>query len=111
MLDIKPIYQPAKLEISNFDDLAKSVTVLADKYKGMVVTDDTTTEARKSQAELNAAIKQIEDFRKAIKKEYNEPYNAFKRPQTSSRRRWKLLSSLSRMHSISMPKKLSVSAV
>lgn len=78
MLDINPIYKPAKLEISNFDDLAKSVTVLADKYKGMVVTDDTTTEARKSQAELNAAIKQIEDFRKAIKKEYNEPYNAFK---------------------------------
>ena len=78
MLDIKPIYQPAKLEISNFEDLAKSVTMLVDKYKGMVVTDDTTTEARKSQAELNAAIKQIEDFRKAIKKEYNEPYNAFK---------------------------------
>lgn len=78
MLDIKPIYQPAKLEISNFQDLAQSVTGLAEKYKGMVVTDDTTTEARKSQAELNAAIKQIEDFRKAIKKEYNEPYNAFK---------------------------------
>lgn len=78
MLDIKPIYQPAKLEISNFQDLAQSVAALTDKYKGMVVTDDTTTEARKSQAELNAAIKQIEDFRKAIKKEYNEPYNAFK---------------------------------
>ena len=78
MLDINPIYKPAKLEISNFDDLSKSVTMLVEKYKGMVVTDDTTTEARKSQAELNAAIKQIEDFRKAIKKEYNEPYNAFK---------------------------------
>ena len=78
MLDIKPIYQPAKLEISNFQDLAQSVASLTDKYKGMVVTDDTTKEARQSQAELNAAIKHIEDFRKAIKKEYNQPYNAFK---------------------------------
>lgn len=78
MLEIKQLYTPAKLEITNYDFLEQSVSDLVEKYKGMVVTDDTTTEARKSQAELNAAIKQIEDFRKAIKKEYNEPYNAFK---------------------------------
>ena len=53
---------------------AKEVTA---KYANLVVTEEIIPSIKKEVAQLNKMVTQIEDQRKSIKRNYNEPYNAF----------------------------------
>ena len=47
------------------------------KYQGLVFTDENIKEAKSTKAELNKMITTLEENRKAIKRKWNDPYNAF----------------------------------
>lgn len=66
--------QPIKF---NFEELKGKLTESLEKYQGLVVTEDNLDDSTKTRAELNNLKKSIEDERKRIKKEWNEPYVAF----------------------------------
>lgn len=61
----------------NFDQLKEELAKNLEKYENMVVTEDSTKEARADRAELNALRATIDDKRKEIKKLWNVPLLAF----------------------------------
>lgn len=71
-------YEPSKISIDNFSELKSQIKDYAKKYKKLVATDESLSSAKSARAELNKLIKAIDVRRKAIKAEYNEPYNKFK---------------------------------
>jgi hypothetical protein len=52
---------------------------ILEKYKNMVFTDETVAGCKKTITELNSGKKEIEDFRKKVKVEMNEPIAEFER--------------------------------
>ncbi len=66
--------QPIKF---NFEELKSKLTDSLEKYQGLVVTEDNLSDSTKTRTELNKLKTSIEDERKRIKKEWNEPYVAF----------------------------------
>lgn len=74
-LKIEKYYlQPIKF---NFNELKTKLTESLEKYQGLVVTEKNLNDSTKTRTELNNLKKSIEDERKRIKKEWNEPYVAF----------------------------------
>ena len=63
--------------ITNLDTLRADLTEIAVRHKGVIVTEENLPLAKKDLAELRKVSKEIEDERKAIKKEWNKPYAAF----------------------------------
>ena len=63
--------------IENFDKVKTAVEHMVAPYKGAVFTEETAKDAKAVHAELNAMGNSIEEKRKAIKKKYLEPYDAF----------------------------------
>lgn len=61
----------------NFDQLKQELEVSLVKYQNMVVTEDSTKEAKGDRAKLNALKNVIDGKRKEIKKEWNVPYIEF----------------------------------
>ena len=61
----------------NFDALKAQVLEVADKYKGLVVTEDTLAGAKKDRAELNKLKTKIDTVRKEAKTEFMKPYQTF----------------------------------
>lgn len=61
----------------NLDGLKKELKEIADRYKGAVVTEKMIPVAKRDLADLRKIAKEVEDRRKAIKKEWNAPYTAF----------------------------------
>lgn len=61
----------------NFDQLKQELEVSLGKYQNMVVTEDSTKEAKADRAKLNALKTTIDDKRKEIKREWNAPYIEF----------------------------------
>ena len=67
-------------EISfNLESLKKELSEIADRYEGIVVSEESIPLAKKDLAELRKTAKEIEDRRKAIKKEWSKPYDAFEK--------------------------------
>lgn len=66
--------QPIKF---NFDELKSKLTDSLEKYQDLVVTEDNLSDSTKTRTELNKLKTSIEDERKRIKKEWNEPYVEF----------------------------------
>ena len=62
---------------TNLDDLKKELSEIADRYQGVVVTEDTIKVAKDDLASLRKVKDSIETRRKEIKKQWNEPYNKF----------------------------------
>ena len=62
---------------TNLDSLKKELSEIAAKYAGVVVTENTVPLAKKDLAELRKVVKEIEDRRKSVKKEWNKPYADF----------------------------------
>ena len=62
---------------TNLEALKSELTEIAGRYKGVLVTEDTVPLAKKDLAELRKLRTEIEDRRKAVKKQWNEPYTAF----------------------------------
>lgn len=63
----------------NLEEFRTMVMLCAEKYKGLTFTADQCSEAKKMRAELNKAVKQINAKRISISKQWNEPYDAFKK--------------------------------
>lgn len=61
----------------NFDILKVEIGKQMMKYQGLVFTDENIKEAKSTKAELNKMITTLEENRKAIKRKWNDPYNAF----------------------------------
>ena len=61
----------------NFDQLKNELETSLGKYQNMVVTEDSTKEAKADRAKLNALKTTIDDKRKEIKREWNAPYIEF----------------------------------
>lgn len=61
----------------NFDTLKTQVLEVAEKYKGLVVTEDTIAGAKKDRAELNKLKTKIDTVRKEAKNEFMKPYQTF----------------------------------
>lgn len=70
-------YQVGKLELKNSELLRNAVSEVADKYKDLIITDDTVKEDKKTKTELNGLLKQLEDKRKEYKKQYQIPLKDF----------------------------------
>ncbi|QGG59672.1 DUF1351 domain-containing protein [Loigolactobacillus bifermentans] len=70
-------YTPTKIEIHDYENLERAVQAYSHRYSDIVVTDDTESEAKDIRAKLNKLSNALDDRRKEIKKQYNEPYDAF----------------------------------
>lgn len=70
-------YQVGKLELKNAELLKDAVKEIADKYKDLIITDDTVKSDKKTKTELNGLLKQLEDKRKEYKKQYQIPLKDF----------------------------------
>lgn len=62
---------------TNLDTLKQELEAIAKNYEGVVVSEDTIPIAKKDLASLRALVKEVEDRRKAVKKEWNQPYADF----------------------------------
>lgn len=62
---------------TNLDTLKQELEEIAKNYEGVVVSEDTIPIAKKDLASLRALVKEVEDRRKAVKKEWNQPYADF----------------------------------
>lgn len=69
---------PGSIEL-NFDALEEQLDKKLSEYKGAVFTEDTKTIAKAEVANLRKLKKDIEDSRKAVKKKWMEPYDAFEK--------------------------------
>lgn len=70
-------YQVGKLELKNAELLKNAVREIADKYKDLIITDETVKSDKKTKTELNGLLKQLEDKRKEYKKQYQVPLKNF----------------------------------
>lgn len=65
-------------EISfNLDSLKESLSSEMEKYKNLVVTEDTVKESKKDLATLRKARKELNDRKIEVKKSFMEPYTRF----------------------------------
>ncbi|WP_281828062.1 DUF1351 domain-containing protein [Lactobacillus amylolyticus] len=77
LTDFSVDYEPTKISISNEEQLAESIKKYADRFKDLIVTEDTLIEAKHSRAELNKFKKALDDRRKEIKRNYTKPLKEF----------------------------------
>ena len=64
---------------TNLESLKEELTEIAQRYDGVVVSEQSVTLAKKDLAELRKIVKEIEDRRKSVKKEWNIPYTEFEK--------------------------------
>ena len=67
------VIQPQSIE-SNFKETKEWLQQALAPYQGMVVTEDAIAEAKTKRAEINKVKDALEDKRKAVKKQWLEPY-------------------------------------
>lgn len=79
MSEYNLVVQKKVAPVINFsnDEILKSLEETIEKYKNIVVTEETAKGNKKVLAELNAAKKEVETFRKNIKKEMTAPIKDF----------------------------------
>lgn len=61
----------------NFDELKTELIAQLDRYNGLVITEDAIKTGKEDRAKLNKLKTAIENRRKEIKKQWNEPYTRF----------------------------------
>lgn len=64
---------------TNLESLKEELTEIAQRYDGVVVSEQSVPLAKKDLAELRKIVKEIEDRRKSVKKEWNIPYTEFEK--------------------------------
>lgn len=84
-------FKPSEIKINNEEQLEKMVNSAVAHYSSLVFTDDNITEAKEARTDLNKVIRQLDDERKAIKKEYSAPLTEFEK---------KIKSHVDRMNSV-----------
>lgn len=70
-------FKAPEITVANEEQLANAIKQYASKYDGLVVTEETLADAKKARADLNKLSKAINDRRKEIKREYNDPLKKF----------------------------------
>lgn len=60
-------FTPAKVDF-NYEEIANRLDVILDKYKGLIFTEETVADCKKTMAELRKGQKSLDDFRKETKK-------------------------------------------
>jgi hypothetical protein len=63
----------------NYEELRQELAARLEKYKGLVYTDETISEAKTDRATLNRVEKALNDKKIEIKKQYLEPYEEFEK--------------------------------
>lgn len=71
------IFKKSEIVIENKEILDNAIQNVVEKYKDLVVTEETFAAGKKSRAELNRIKKSLDDRRKEIKKEFSEPLKVF----------------------------------
>jgi len=61
----------------NYQEIADHLDLVLEKYKGLVFTENTVTDCKKTIAELRKGQKSLDEFRKATKKQLTESVTAF----------------------------------
>lgn len=74
ILQVRPVAGQIQ---TNFDEIEKQLAVEMGKYDGVVFTEETKTDAKKTVAELRKIKKSIDDSRKEVKTQWMELYNQF----------------------------------
>lgn len=62
---------------ANFDEVKESLNQSLEKYKGIIVTEETLQDCKKTQQDLSKVKNGIETFRKSIKKDMEVPIKEF----------------------------------
>ena len=70
-------FTPTKITINNENELKQELESIADKYSGLIVTENNLKSVKSTRAKLNALNKGLDDKRKEIKSSYNAPLNEF----------------------------------
>lgn len=66
-----------KIEFKDYENLKRQVSELADHIERITVTEDNIKNSKKLLAEVNKAVRELNDERILIKKKINEPYEDF----------------------------------
>lgn len=72
-------YLPAELTINNYEEIKETIAGVADQYKNRVYKDDDLATLNEDHKMLNSLRKGLEDGRKNVKREINEPYKEFEK--------------------------------
>ena len=67
---------PAKVDF-NYKEISNQLDLVLDKYKGLIFTEETVSDCKKTMAELRKGQKALDDFRKNTKKELTESVTVF----------------------------------
>jgi len=62
----------------NFEELHNELTISLEKYRNLIITDDSIKEAKASRADLNKLKKELSDKVIEIKKNHLKPFDLFK---------------------------------
>lgn len=75
--DYRVEYLPTTISIQNYEQLQQTVDDYANKFNNMVVTEATEKDAKNIRAELRKVSTALDARRKEIKRNFNQPYDAF----------------------------------
>lgn len=70
-------YKQAEVTINDYEALEAMVQAYSNKFKGLVPTEETLPEAKRTRAELNKVKKVLDDKRKEVKRQASEPIVRF----------------------------------
>lgn len=62
---------------ANFDEMKQALTEFVKPYEGLIVSEDGISEAKSDRAKIRRVEKSIDEYRKMVKRTYNEPFAAF----------------------------------
>lgn len=77
-LEVKVTQAPAKIDF-NYEEMKQVLAEKMEVYNATVVTEDTVGDAKKDLASLRKVKKALNDRRIEVKKEYDRPYDEFKK--------------------------------
>lgn len=78
MEEIKVVVYQEEAKIGfNYDEIKEQLQAQMEVYKSTEYTDDNIKNAKADRAALNKLSKELDDRRKAVKKEYNKPFDLF----------------------------------
>lgn len=75
--EIKVDFEPAIINIAEREQFEQYVNEVVTKYKNYTVSAETLKDDRATRALLNKLVKQIDDKRKEVKREFNKPLDEF----------------------------------
>lgn len=70
-------FQPATIEIENFDIISQAIDSVAEHYSNTVYEEDDLQGLQQSHKELNSLRNGLNESRLEVKREYNKPLNKF----------------------------------